>query len=135
MRTGWRHPNPSLADGDRIPAVRRLDTAGGDNFGSRGHEGLTEPEGSTMTAHSTPFKATGRVLVASGFTTVLTTATVAALLAATVATASAAPTRAGEEAGPRPGASRLVDIVCFNTPHQWNVALDGPLPGCSRTVR
>ena len=57
----------------------------------------------------------------------LATATVAALLAATVATASAAPTRAGEEAGPGPGAAgQLVDVVCFNTPHQWNVAVDGP---------
>jgi hypothetical protein len=62
---------------------------------------------------------------------------VAALLAGTVASASAAPTtRSGEEAGPGAGdAGQLVDVVCFNTPHQWNVALDGPLPRCSRTIR
>ncbi len=88
-----------------------------------------------MTINATPRKTTGGTLAAGGLTSVLTTATVAALLAAMVATASAAPTRAGEEAGPRPGATRLVDVVCFNTPHQWNVAVDGPLPRCSRTVR
>ena len=89
-----------------------------------------------MTAHTTLGETTGRTLVAGGFTSGLATAMVAALLAATVASASAAPTRSGEEVGPGPGdAGQLVDVACFNTPHQWNVALDGPLPRCSRTVR
>lgn len=89
-----------------------------------------------MATHSTLRKASGRTLVAAGSTSVLATAAVAALLAATVATAAAAPTRSGEEAGPGPGdAGQLVDVACFSTPHQWSVALDGPLPRCSRTVR
>ena len=88
-----------------------------------------------MAAHSTLRKATGRTLVAGGFTSVLAT-TIAALLAATFATASAAPTWSGEEGGPGPGdAGQLVDVACFSTPHRWSVALDGPLPRCSRTVR
>ena len=89
-----------------------------------------------MATHSTLRKASGRFLVAGGSMSVLATAAVAALLAATVATAAAAPTRSGEEAGPGPGdAGQLVDVACFSTPHQWSVALDGPLPRCSRTVR
>jgi len=90
-----------------------------------------------MATHSTLRKPSGRTLVASGSTSVLAAAAaVAALLAATVATAAAAPTRSGEEAGPGPGdAGQLVDVACFSTPHQWSVALDGPLPRCSRTVR
>ena len=89
-----------------------------------------------MATHSTLRKAGGRTLVAGGSTSVLATAAVAALLAATVVTASAAPTRSGEEAGPGSGvAGQLVDVSCFRTPHQWSVALDGPLPRCSRTVR
>jgi hypothetical protein len=89
-----------------------------------------------MATHATLRKASGRALVAGGSTSVLATAAVAALLAATVATAAAAPTRSGEEAGSGPGdAGQLVDVACFSTPHQWSVALDGPLPRCSRTVR
>ena len=89
-----------------------------------------------MTAHATLPNTTSRTLGAGGFTTGLAIAMVATVLAATVASASAAPTRTGEEAGPGPGdAVELVDVVCFNLPHQWNVALDGPLPRCSRTVR
>ena len=89
-----------------------------------------------MTAHTTLGETTGRALTAGGFTFGLATVMVAALLATTVATAAAAPNRSGEEAGPGPGdAGQLVDVVCFNLPHHWNLALDGPLPGCSRTVR
>jgi len=89
-----------------------------------------------MTAHTTLGETTGRTLTAGGSAYACATAMVAALLAATVASASAAPTRSSEEAGPGPGdAGQLVDVVCFNLPHHWNLALDGPLPGCSRTVR
>ena len=89
-----------------------------------------------MTAHTTLGESTGRTLAAGGFTTAFATALVATLLAATIASASAAPTRSGEETGPGPGAAgQLVDVPCFNTPHQWNVALEGPLPRCYRTIR
>ena len=89
-----------------------------------------------MTAHTTLGETTRHMLAAGGFTSGLATAMVAALLAASVAAAAAVPTRSGEEAGPGPGdAGQLVDVVCFNLPHHWNLALDGPLPGCYRTVR
>ena len=89
-----------------------------------------------MTAHTTLGETTGRTLAAGGFTSAFVTAMAAALLAATVATAAAAPTLSDGEAGPGDAyTGQLVDVACFNTPHQWNVALDGPLPRCSRTVR
>jgi hypothetical protein len=90
----------------------------------------------TMTAHTTLGETTGRTLAAGGLMSACATAIVAALLAATFTSASAAPTRSGDEAGPGPGdLGQLVDVVCFNLPHHWNVALEGPLPVCSRTVR
>jgi hypothetical protein len=89
-----------------------------------------------MTVHVTLRRTTAHTLAAGGLTSGFATAIAAALLAISVTTAVAAPTRSDEGAGPDPGdAGRLVDVVCFNLPHQWNVALNGPLPRCSRTVR
>ena len=86
-----------------------------------------------MTAHATLRNTTGRV--AGGASSGLATVLVAALIAATVAAASASPTRSGDGAGSVSQPGHLVDVVCFTIPHQWSVALDGPLPRCSRTVR
>ena len=127
---------PSGAHTDRIPAVRLLDTGREDNSGIGAMRAPPNPKEMTMNAHTTLGETTARSLVAGGSTSAFATAMVAALLAATVAGASAAPTRSGQETGPGPGDSgQLVDVACFNTTHQWNVALDGPIPRCSRTVR
>jgi hypothetical protein len=80
---------------------------------------------------------TGRTLLAGGLTVALTSGFLATLVAATIASSAASPTRSGGE-DPGPGASstsHLVGVVCFNIPHQWNAALEGPLPQCYRSAR
>ena len=85
---------------------------------------------STASRHST-----GRQLIAGVLTAGLSTGLVATLLAATMTTSAAAPTRSDGEDGPgHSDTGHFVQVVCFNIPHEWNVALDGPLPRCYRMV-
>jgi hypothetical protein len=82
-------------------------------------------------------RSTGRQLMAGVLTAGLSTGLAATLLAATMTTSAAAPTRYDGEAGSGKvePAWRVVEVACFTTPHQWNAALDGPVPRCYRTVR
>ena len=54
-----------------------------------------------------------------------------AVLAATASAspASASPARDSSHAA-AVTVDHLVRVACFNTPHHWNSALDGPLPTC-----
>jgi hypothetical protein len=90
----------------------------------------------TMNVSTASRRTTGRPLIAGVLATGLSTGLVATLLAATMVSSGAAPTRSdGESGGPGKGdTGRLVEVVCFNIPHHWNVSLDGPLPRCYRAV-
>ena len=86
---------------------------------------------STASRHLTGRQASA-VLVTAG----LSAGLVAALLATTTATSAAAPTRFDGEGGPGlSDTGHLVQVVCFTIPHEWNAALDGPLPRCYQSLR
>ena len=86
---------------------------------------------STASRHST-----AHPLIAGALTAWLSTGLVATLLATTMATSAAAPTRSeGEGSHGQSDTGHLVQVACFNIPHEWNAALDGPVPRCYRTVR
>jgi hypothetical protein len=89
-----------------------------------------------MNASSASTSLTGKTFIrATGLTGGFASVLVAALLTATVPDAAASPIRSEGGIGPGPGnPGTVVEVACFNTPHEWNDSLDGPLPRCYRVV-
>jgi hypothetical protein len=90
-----------------------------------------------MNASTATRRSAGRQLVAATLTAGVSSGLAATLLMATMAISTAAPTRTdGQGGGSGPvDKGHLVEVACFTTPHDWDVALEGPLPRCHRSVR